>query len=250
MRLRKTNLDDLPQLKALWALGFGDTEQEIEAFFAISYPAATGFCAEEDGRLIAAAYALPQEVAWGEKNCRTAYLYAVTTHPDFRKRGICAKLLAYAEKELTKRYFDCLTLVPATDALRSYYASLGFVSQNTAFFDEGGAPEARGVCEVLTPAEYAGLRETVLYDLPHVRYGLSDLRYQASMSGFYRLRLRTSGRRDTRRGRDLAGLFCPSGTVKTASGKAVPRTHRGRQRTICHVQMAFGCAHARCVSCI
>ena len=53
MRLRKTNLDDLPQLKALWALGFGDTEQEIEAFFAISYPAATGFCAEEDGRLIA-----------------------------------------------------------------------------------------------------------------------------------------------------------------------------------------------------
>ena len=254
MRLRKTNPGDLPQLKSLWALGFGDTEQEIEAFFAISYPTATGFCAEEDGKVIAAAYALPQEVAWGEKNCRTAYLYAVTTHPDFRKRGICAKLLAYAEKELTKRYFDCLTLVPATDALRSYYASLGFVSQNTAFFDEGGAPEARGVCEVLTPAEYAGLRETVLYDLPHVRYGLSDLRYQASMSGFYRLalrlRLRTSGRRDTRRGRDLAGLFCPSGTVKTASGKAVPRTHRGRQRTICHVQMAFGCAHARCVSCI
>ena len=63
MRLRKTNLDDLPQLKALWALGFGDTEQEIEAFFAISYPAATGFCAEEDGRLIAAADALPWRAA-------------------------------------------------------------------------------------------------------------------------------------------------------------------------------------------
>ena len=189
MRLRKTNPGDLPQLKALWALGFGDTEQEIEAFFAISYPTATGFCAEEDGKVIAAAYALPQELAWGEKSCRSAYLYAVTTHPDFRRRGICAKLLAYAEKELKKRYFDCLTLVPATDALRAYYETLGFVSQNAAFFDEGGAPEARGVCEVLTPAEYAGLRETVLYDLPHVRYGLSDLRYQASMSGFYRLEL-------------------------------------------------------------
>lgn len=67
MRLRKTNPGDLPQLKALWALGFGDTEQEIEAFFAISYPTVAGFCAEEDGRLIAAAYALPQELAWGEK---------------------------------------------------------------------------------------------------------------------------------------------------------------------------------------
>ena len=187
MRLRKTNPGDLPQLKALWAIGFGDTEQEIEAFFAISYPTVAGFCAEEDGRLIAAAYALPQELAWGEKSCRSAYLYAVTTHPDFRRHGICAKLLAYAEKELKKRYFDCLTLVPATDALRAYYETLGFVSQNAAFFDEGGAPEARGVCEALSPTEYAGLRETVLYDAPHVRYSLADLRYQASMSGFYLL---------------------------------------------------------------
>ena len=133
MRLRKTNPGDLPQLKALWALGFGDTEREIEAFFAISYPTATGFCAEDGGRLIAAAYALPQELAWGEKSCRAAYLYAVTTHPDCRRQGVCAKLLAYAEKELKKRYFDGLTLVPATDALRAYYASLGFVSQNAAF---------------------------------------------------------------------------------------------------------------------
>ena len=61
MRLRKTTPGDLPQLKALWALGFGDTEQEIEAFFAISYPTATGFCAEEDGKVIAAAYAA---LAW------------------------------------------------------------------------------------------------------------------------------------------------------------------------------------------
>ena len=238
MRLRKTNPGDLPQLKALWALGFGDTEQEIEAFFAISYPTATGFCAEEDGRLIAAAYALPQELAWGEKNCRSAYLYAVTTHPDFRKRGICAKLLAYAEKELTKRYFDCLTLVPATDALRAYYETLGFVSQNAAFFDEGGAPEARGVCEVLTPAEYAGLRETVLY----VRL-LPAGTWQPLW-----LRLRASGRRNARRGRNSAGLLCPARAFEAASGQAVPRTHRGRQRTICHVQMAFGCTYAGCLS--
>ena len=61
MRFRKTNPGDLPQLKSLWALGFGDTEQEIEAFFAISYPTATGFCAEEDGKVIAAAYAA---LAW------------------------------------------------------------------------------------------------------------------------------------------------------------------------------------------
>ena len=189
MRLRKTNLEDLPQLKALWALGFGDTEREIEAFFTICYPAATGFCAEEDGRLIAAAYALPQELAWGERSVKAAYLYAVTTHPDFRKQGVCKKLLGYAEKELRKRYVDCLLLVPASDALRAYYETLGFASQCTAFLDEGAAPQARGVCEELNPVDYAGLRETILYDTPHVRNTLTQLRYQASMSGFYRLEL-------------------------------------------------------------
>ena len=245
MRLRKTNLDDLPQLKALWALGFGDTEQEIEAFFAISYPAATGFCAEEDGRLIAAAYALPQELAWGERTAKAAYLYAVTTHPDFRKQGVCRKLLAFAEKELKKRYFDCLILVPATDALRAYYETMGFCTQKSDFLDDGPAPEARGVCEELTPVDYAGLRETILYDTPHVRYTLADLRYQASMSGFYRLeplrlRLRARKRRYARRGRDPAGRLCAARAFKKDSGCQLPSAHGRRQCALCHVQMAFG----------
>ena len=189
MRFRRTNYEDLPQLKALWARGFGDTTAEIDAFFSICSPSATGFCAEQDGQVIAAAYALPQELAWGEKTLRAAYLYAVTTHPDFRKQGICAGLLAFVEKELKKRYFDCLMLVPADDALRAYYEKLGFSSQHTAFLDTGDAPVARGVCEALNTVDYAGLRETILYDMPHVRYSLTDLRYQASMSGFYRLEL-------------------------------------------------------------
>ena len=30
MRIRKTNPEDIPQLRQLWALGFGDTEREID----------------------------------------------------------------------------------------------------------------------------------------------------------------------------------------------------------------------------
>ena len=133
MRLRKTNPGDLPQLKALWALGFGDTEQEIEAFFAISYPTATGFCAEEDGRLIAAAYALPQELAWGEKSCRSAYLYAVTTHPDFRRQGVARALILALIGELKKRGSRCLTLEvrASNDPARALYESLGFAHVGT-----------------------------------------------------------------------------------------------------------------------
>ena len=226
MRLRKTNLDDLPQLKALWALGFGDTEQEIEAFFAISYPAATGFCAEEDGRLIAAAYALPQELAWGERTAKAAYLYAVTTHPDFRKQGVCRKLLAFAEKELKKRYFDCLILVPATDALRAYYETMGFCTQKSDFLDDGPAPEARGAC-----ALYA------------CRLAVSGVHVRPLPAGArqpLRLRLRARKRRYARRGRDPAGRLCAARAFKNTSGCQLPRAHGGRQCALCHVQMAFG----------
>ena len=191
MRFRKTNPDDLPQLKELWKRGFADTDEEIDAFFAILYPNAAGFCAEEDGTLAAALYVLPQTVACEDETCRAAYLYAVTTHPDFRCRGICKDLIAYTEKTLRKRYYDCMLLVPADEQLRAYYASLGFASQKTAFAEAGPAPEARGLYEALSPQEYAGLRETILLDTPHVRYSLDDLRYEATMAAFYRLELGT-----------------------------------------------------------
>lgn len=190
MRLRRTAPADLPQLKALWALCFGDTETEIDSFFTLCYPDALGFCAQtEDGRIIAAAYALPQTLVQREQSFRAAYLYAVATHPDHRRQGVCRALLAYAEKTLRKRYFDVLTLFPASSALRAYYETLGFVSQNSVSVLHCAAPQARGYCETLAAQDYAGLRETLLYDTPHVRHTLPELRYQQTMAGFYRLEL-------------------------------------------------------------
>lgn len=225
MRFRKTNPEDLPQLKELWKRGFDDTDEAIDAFFAVAYPNAAGFCAEEDGRIAAALYALPQTVACEDETCRAAYLYAVTTHPDFRRRGICRDLIAYTEKSLRKRYFDCLLLVPASEQLRAYYASLGFIPQKAAFEETGPAPEARGLYEALSPQEYAGLRETILLDTPHVRYSLDDLRYEATMAAFYRLEIGTHfGCAAAHREGDtlVADEILPDGALLPALLKAVP----------------------------
>ena len=62
MRTRKTGPDDIPALKALWVQAFGDTDAEIDSFFKTVYPEATGFCAEEDGAVIALLFALPRLV--------------------------------------------------------------------------------------------------------------------------------------------------------------------------------------------
>lgn len=89
MRTRKTGPDDIPALKALWKQAFGDTDAEIDSFFQTVYPEATGFCAEEDGAVIAMLFALPLTLAHGEEMQKAAYLYAVATDEAFRGRGVC-----------------------------------------------------------------------------------------------------------------------------------------------------------------
>ena len=256
MRFRKTNPGDLPQLKSLWALGFGDTEQEIEAFFAISYPTATGFCAEEDGKVIAAAYALPQEVAWGEKTAARPYLYAVTTHPDFRKQGICESCWPTQKKELTKRYFDCLMLRSGDGRAAQRITPRWALSRRTQpFLDEGGAPEARGVCEVLTPADYAGLRETVLYDTPHVRYRSPTCGIRRPCPAFtgWNSAATTAApahirRRYARRGRDLAGRFCAARAFKKIPAASCRVAHGGRHAH--HLPCANGFRRRKNAGCL
>ena len=103
MRTRKTGPDDIPALKALWKQACGDTDAEIDSFFKTVYPEATGFCAEEDGAVIAMLFALPLTLAHGEEMQKAAYLYAVATDEAFRGRGVCRALMEFAERTLRKR---------------------------------------------------------------------------------------------------------------------------------------------------
>ena len=93
MRTRKTGPDDIPALKALWKQAFGDTDAEIDSFFKTVYPEATGFCAEEDGAVIAMLFALPLTLAHGEETQKAAYLYAVATDEAFRGRGVSTDII-------------------------------------------------------------------------------------------------------------------------------------------------------------
>ena len=67
MRYQKTHSDDIPELTRLWKQAFGDTDAEIDSFFKTVYPEATGFCAEEDGAVIAMLFALPLTLAHSEE---------------------------------------------------------------------------------------------------------------------------------------------------------------------------------------
>ena len=133
MRTRKTNPADIPTLMAIWSEAFAeDSRQDINEFFETLYPSATGFCAEdENGDVCAMLFALPQTIVKGEKQRKAAYLYAVATKKEKRGQGYCSAVMAYAEKELRKRYVEALVLSPATEERASFYAKRG-VSRQTA----------------------------------------------------------------------------------------------------------------------
>ena len=165
MRCQKTHEGDIPALSRLWKQAFGDTDEEIARFFREAYPHASGFAARDGETLVGMCFALPQQLACGEDTCSAAYLYAVATDEHWRGQGVCRTLLAFAEKELKKRGTDCLMLVPADEGLAAMYE------------------------KQVTPIEYAGLRETLLWDVPHVRYSKAWLEYEALDAAFYALRL-------------------------------------------------------------
>ena len=150
------------------------------------YPNATGFCAEDEtGCVCAMLFALPQTIVKGEKQLKAAYLYAVATKKEHRGQGYCRAVMAYAEKELRKRYVEALLLSPATQDLADFYARLGFSRQMDGSKLMLNCAEAKGQATEIGVQDYAGLRETALWDISHVRYDKAQLEYAVSGGKFY-----------------------------------------------------------------
>ena len=158
MRTRKTGREDIPALKALWQEAFGDEQQDIDLFFETVYPNATGFCAEDGGELVSMLFALPQTIVKEEKQLKCAYLYAVATKKDRQGEGLCSALLAYAEKELRKRYVEALLLSPASERLADFYAERGFTRQTGAKKTLLDCAHPTGQATEIGVQDYAGLR--------------------------------------------------------------------------------------------
>ena len=79
MTPRPSRKGDENALKALWREVFGDTDEYIDAFFQNVYQPGMASVIEEDGTVVAAAYAVPFGAV--------RYIFAVATRPEYRGRG-------------------------------------------------------------------------------------------------------------------------------------------------------------------
>ena len=165
---------DLPGIIALWQEAFGDTPEAVSHFFE-SFPNCRSYVAEEAGEIISMVHALPQTLS---PDIPAAYIYAVATLQRDRGKGLCRKLMAFAEADLQHRGFACCVLTPGEESLFAFYTNLGyetvFTRKHTAF-DRGR--------EISLP-DYLTRREELL-TVPHMIYDENTLAYAARVYGLH-----------------------------------------------------------------
>lgn len=187
---------DIPALRELWQLAFGDSGPYVDNFFDTYYQPERMLVLEEDGVVRAmtawfdTTFVVPEA---GE--FRAAYLYAVATHPACRSRGLAGRLLAWADEWFRERGIPAVTTVPAQPSLHKFFGANGF-RECFELFEGKLTPEELPAAKEkwfvpVTPGEYGAVREELLAGTAHIAYPEDALVYQAgccalSGGGLYR----------------------------------------------------------------
>ena len=167
MTPRPSREDDEKSLKALWHEVFGDTDVYIDTFFRELYRPGMASVVEEDGKIVAAAYAVPFGAV--------RYIFAVATKLEYRGRGYGrAVVLAAAGGEPAY-------LCPASATLRCWYA-LTMRAKTVSYRSNAPLP---AVCRKITAEEFNTRREAWLDGIPHAKYSDGILRLFSVTGEFF-----------------------------------------------------------------
>ena len=167
MTPRPSRKGDEKSLKALWHEVFGDTHVYIDTFFRELYRPGMASVVEEDGKIVAAAYAVPFGAV--------RYIFAVATKPEYRGRGYGrAVVLAAAGGEPAY-------LCPASATLRCWYA-LTMRAKTVSYRSNAPLP---AVCRKITAEEFRAPREVWLDGIPHAKYSDGILRLFSVTGEFF-----------------------------------------------------------------
>ena len=169
----------VPQLMELWQLAFGDGEDFVRGFFQNGFDPRRCRCLVAEGKVRAGLYWFPCAC----RGRRLAYLYAVATHPDCRRRGLCRLLMEDARQQLGLLGYAGILLMPAGETQRRMYAAMGYKTctgvSETAW--QAGKPLP---LRKLRPEEYAALRREYLPQGGVIQEGAA-LAYLHTFASFY-----------------------------------------------------------------
>ena len=170
--IRELRREDADALAALWQRVFGDPEELARDFLRRLPALGGGVCAEADGVLLGAAYAVTDYYLNEE---RIAYLYAVAVREDARGCGLGAALSREAAALGRRLGAKMVCTLPAEPGLYPWYERT--IGLRCALRRRREEIESRPgpVPTPLSPEEYAARREALLRGRPHVRPGPAAL---------------------------------------------------------------------------
>ena len=122
--IREVENKDYEDLIFLWQKCFDDEREYIESFLTFFRDRMKAFVYEKDSKVVSAVYCLPSELSFEKKKYNSWYLYAVSTLPEYRKRGYAGQIIGHIKENLAKE--SALFLTPSNEKNHSFYSALGF----------------------------------------------------------------------------------------------------------------------------
>lgn len=118
--IRQAKHSDIPTLKKLWQVCFGDEASYIDKFFNEMFIAENTVVAQIDNSVAGVVYLLKRSL----NNKMFLYGYAIGVFPEYRGKNICKSMLDKI-KEYTKNNDILLGLHPANEKLVKFYQRIG-----------------------------------------------------------------------------------------------------------------------------
>lgn len=180
MRIDHPAPHHMPQLRQLWKDAFGDTDAFLDSFYRTAYAPDHCRCVLSEDQVAAVLYWIDCRI----DDQALAYIYAVTTHPSHRGRGLCRQLMENTHELLRSRGYSGALLVPQQESLRQMYAGMGYENAGGLAEFQCSAAETPISLRAVGPAEFAAQRRNLLPDGAVIQEG-AGLAFLAEQLQFY-----------------------------------------------------------------
>lgn len=188
IEMRCSQPEEIPRLKELWKLSFGDEDGYINLFFETQYRSKEVLVLLQDNIIISMLAGLPMQVALPNgREYSAAYIYALCTYPHFRHSGSARDLLSYASSYFKENGKDLLLIKPGATGLYAYFQKQGFSGSFPLkeFVFPGASLNGliKGGClTAANPDAYSEEREAFLNGRLHVKCEGSAAAHQKEIS--------------------------------------------------------------------
>jgi predicted N-acetyltransferase YhbS len=182
---------DIPALKEIWKLSFGDQDAYIDFYYTNRYQDEETLLLRSGPDVLAMLAMLPViTVTPANGSLASVMIYAMATHPLHRHNGLAARIMEFGAQSLSAVGKVFSVLVPQEKSLFDFYRKFGyeeaFYLRESLLTRQQISQLAAGTPTGLTvkagnPEEYNQIRNERLSGKFYIAYGQTDIRYQQKL---------------------------------------------------------------------